>query len=65
MIPPSWASVPAWMRLVANAVNPVLNGYPFPPYSAAPSDPNEGMTYYDTTLGKVRTWDGSAWNNHY
>lgn len=25
----------------------------------------EGFTYYDQTLKKVRTWDGSAWKDHW
>jgi hypothetical protein len=25
----------------------------------------EGYTYYDKTLKKVRTWDGSAWKDHF
>ena len=25
----------------------------------------EGFTYYDKTSKKVRTWDGSAWKDHY
>jgi len=25
----------------------------------------EGYTYYDRTTKKVRTWDGSAWKDHY
>lgn len=65
MIPESWSSVPAWMRIVASAVNPRINGYPFPQFDTAPGDPEAGYTYYDTTLGKVRTWDGAAWSNHF
>jgi len=65
MIPPSWSSVQDWMRIVAQEVNQRISGYPFPPFSAAPGDPEAGLTYYDTTLNKVRTWDGSAWQNHW
>lgn len=25
----------------------------------------EGFTYYDKTLKKVRTWDGTAWRDHF
>jgi hypothetical protein len=65
VIPFSWASVPDWMRQVATQVNPIISGYPFPAYSSAPANPNAGFTYFDTTLTKVRTWDGLAWNNHW
>jgi hypothetical protein len=53
------------MRLVASALNQSLNGYPFSQFTTAPADPKAGYTYYDTTLNKVRTWDGAAWNNHW
>jgi hypothetical protein len=39
--------------------------FPFEMLSAAPASPAEGRTYYDTTLHKVRTWDGSAWQNYW
>lgn len=65
MIPPYAPSIPEWMRQVAAEVNPLINGYPFPEYASAPSDPNRGFTYFDSTLAKVRTWDGAAWNNHW
>ena len=65
-IPSSWASIPDWMRMVAAAVNPSLNGYPFLSLADDPPDPaHPGFTYYNTTTDKVRTWDGAAWNNHY
>ncbi len=65
MIPPSWANIKDWQRIVALKVNPSLQGYPFMSLPAAPTDPRAGMTYYDTALGKVRTWNGSSWNNHF
>jgi hypothetical protein len=52
-------------RLVANALNQIINGYPFQQFDTAPAAPDAGFTYYDTVLGKVRTWDGAAWNNHF
>ena len=64
-VPPAHASVPEWMRIVASALNPALNGYPYPQFDAAPGNPEKGFTYYDTVLNKVRTWDGTAWNNHW
>lgn len=33
--------------------------------AAAPSGPVEGESYYDTTLHKTRTWDGTTWQNHW
>lgn len=65
MIPSQWGSVPDWMRMVALYVNPFLVGYPFKKLKAAPPDPQEGFTYYDETLKKVRTWDGAGWQNHW
>lgn len=29
--------------------------------AVAPSEPKEGQIYYDTTLKKVRTWNGEQW----
>ncbi|HSE58223.1 MAG TPA: hypothetical protein VLA99_05935 [Nitrospiraceae bacterium] len=65
MIPEQEASVPKWQRAVANALNLILRGYPFPSAPSAPPDPKDGQTYFDTTLGKVRTWAGGVWNNHF
>ena len=41
------------------------SGFDPPHLSSAPSSPFEGLTYYDDTLHKMRTWDGSAWQNHW
>jgi hypothetical protein len=55
-----------WPRRVAQAVNQLLRGAQgFERLSVAPVDPFEGRSYYDTTLQKVRTWDGSAWQGHW
>lgn len=62
MIP---ASSPAWRRIVTLELNKVLQGYPYQSLDTAPSSVEAGFTYYDTALGKVRTWDGAAWNNHF
>lgn len=58
---------PDWVRDVANAVNTLIKGNPLPfvRLAAAPADPETSETYYDTTLSKVRTWDGSAWRDHW
>lgn len=53
------------MRMVAEVVNPRANGYPFPSLDTAPTGVNDGYTYFDTALGKVRTWAAGVWNNHY
>ena len=65
MIPSKWASIPDWMRIVAQEVNQRIGGYPFPSLDTAPTNVNPGYTYYDTTLNKVRTWDGAAFQNHF
>jgi len=65
VIPAIWKSVPDWMRMVATAVNPLLQGYPFMELESDPASPQRGFTYFNTTSNKVRTWDGSAWNNHW
>jgi hypothetical protein len=65
VIPSKWSSVPDWMRIVAQEVNSRISGYPFPSFASAPSNVNAGFTYYDTTLNKVRTWDGSTFQNHW
>lgn len=64
-LPPTAASVPEWIRNAANVLNPVANGYPFPRLDTAPANVEAGFTYYDTTLNKVRTWDGSTFQNHF
>lgn len=33
--------------------------------AAAPGAPFEGQSYYDNVLHKARTWDGSAWQDHW
>lgn len=33
--------------------------------ASEPTSPDEGDTYYDTTLHVMRTWNGLAWNNHW
>jgi hypothetical protein len=62
-----------WPRKVANDVNRLLvrvglletaDTFTFTPI-AEPSDPVEGMTYMDSTSHKLRTWDGSQWNDHW
>lgn len=64
-VPAQWASLPDWQRMVAQDLNPITQGYPFMQLSSDPASPTEGFTYYSTSLHKVRTWDGSAWQNHW
>ncbi len=57
-----------WARGVALAVNTMLNRDPALPFQAlatAPASPSPGATYYDTATNKVRTWDGTAWRDHW
>lgn len=60
-----------WPRKVANAINAARRALsdrstvPFEMLAANPSSPVEGQTYYNTATHKVRTWDGSAWQNHW
>lgn len=65
MIPTQWTSLPDWQRMVAGALNRILQGYTWQHLDSDPGSPTEGFTYYNTTTHKVRTWDGSAWNNHW
>lgn len=43
----------------------IENGLDFRQSEAAPSGATEGYSYYDTTTHKVRTWDGSNWQDHW
>lgn len=55
-------------RIVAGMISDAITAakpHPFEELSAAPSSPTEGQTYYDTTLHKARTWDGSAWRDYW
>lgn len=65
MIPPRWDNIPDWQRIVALQVNEILRGYPYLKLNADPGSPEAGFTYFNTTTGKVRTWDGAAWFAHY
>ena len=41
----------------------VRSGITFLGLSSAPSDPQNGDTYYDTTLNKLRTYENGAWED--
>lgn len=64
-----------WPRLVAQAINRLLNRVStlethavttitFTP-TTEPASPVEGMTYYDSGTQKLRTYDGTIWNDHW
>ncbi len=67
-----------WPRKVAAAATKAANDidalqtasanrlqHPFEELAAPPPSPTEGQTYYDTTTHKVRTWNGTAWMDHW
>ena len=55
-----------WPRRVAQAVNRLLRGSTgFERLPAAPADPFEGRSYYDTTDHMARTYDGTVWQDHW
>lgn len=60
-IPAKWRDPFSLQQLVASNVNPLLQGYAFPRYDAAP-DNADGKFYYDTTLSLPAWNDGAAWN---
>lgn len=63
---PETANRKDWPRLVAQAINGLLNGTAgFARRPSAPSDPFEGQSYYDTTDHMARTWDGTTWQDHW
>lgn len=66
-VPSSWGSITDWMRMVARDLNPLTQGYPFVNLDSDPASPTQSFTYYNTTTGKVRTWDhvGGVWRDHY
>lgn len=57
-------NVPRWIRSAALAINSLIRPTSmfFAP-GAEPPDPTEGQTYYDATTHKLRTYDGSAWQD--
>lgn len=60
---------PDFIFRFGSAINHLLNriagGYPFPHLDADPSSPSEGYTYFNTTTKKVRTFDGTVFNDHW
>lgn len=64
-IPPSWRDLPRWQAIVAQLVNPILQGYPFKLLDSDPADVTEGFSYYNSTTKKVRTFDGTMWHDHW
>ena len=58
----NWLLGPLGRRVTALEAKAPL---PFQSFATAPASPVEAQTYYDTTTHKVRTWDGSAWQDHW
>lgn len=67
-----------WPRLVATAVNKLINRMDAEEAKttdsleqltlspiAEPSSPVEGQTYMDSTSHKLRTYDGTSWQDHW
>ncbi|WP_372732228.1 hypothetical protein [Novosphingobium sp.] len=65
-----------WPRLAADAIKDTQNAIARQSIqistlslaltpTTAPASPVEGETYYDSGTKKVRTWDGTAWQNHW
>lgn len=72
---PESANRPDWFRLAAQRVNSLLNrvgvlethsvaSVTFQP-TTAPASPVAGMTYFDSGTNKLRTYDGTGWNDHW
>jgi hypothetical protein len=67
----TFSNIASWVRDTANIINTLSSSVTelmagtsqFVTLSAAPSSPVKGQTYFDTTLNKARTWDGTAWQN--
>lgn len=72
---PETASTKDWPRKVKQAVEAVAKRvlaleaqtsttFTFTP-TTTPVSPTAGMTYFDSGTNKLRTWDGSAWQDHW
>ena len=70
---PETYSTKDWPRKVKQAVEAVAKRvlsletretFTFSP-TTTPASPTAGMTYYDSGTNKLRTWDGSAWQDHW
>lgn len=62
-LPVDFIDIKDWVRKAADRVNPLIRGYPFPTLDSEPSDVLAGYTYFDDTLKKVRTYDGTIWQD--
>jgi len=60
-------NMPEWVRKVAAAANQLMNGNlnAKPRLASAPDPAVEGDSYYDLTLHKERTYDGTVWRDHW
>lgn len=56
-----------WKMVTAAGVAAIPSMGMLPIYAAAPHSgtETEGESYYDSTLHKTRTWNGSSWNSHW
>lgn len=61
-LPPTAGNIAEWIRKAALAVNNLLRGL-MPTGEGEPPDPSPGQVYFDSTLGKLRCWDGTTWND--
>lgn len=73
-VPVTTHNIADWVRRAADLINRIENkqasesrvfGTVTLTPMAEPTDPAAGQTYFDATTGKVRTFDGTAWQNHY
>ena len=54
-----------WIRQAAIAINQLSrNAYHYTPIDE-PNNPVAGMTYFDKTSNKLRTYDGTVWQVHW
>jgi hypothetical protein len=75
---PRYLSTSDWPRKVADEVNRLLvrvaalegataysvDAVTFTP-TTEPTSPTEGLTYMDSTSHKLRTYDGTTWQDHW
>lgn len=54
--------MPGWQRLVAQYLNPVLQGFPFTRMDSAPSPAADWQGYLDDVKGAIGLFDGADWH---
>lgn len=65
MIPTVTHNLVDWVRRAALAINRLDEPVKRYPAIDEPTNPVAGDTYFDATLGKLRTYDGTAWQAHW